>query len=297
MAGYFDENQYENIKDRIKRFYVRFPEGRITTDILHQEKDEVVTKSYLYKNQEEQIAGTPLATGIAREEKPTGKGFAIDKYYENCETSSAGRALANYDMADHTKGGEASNASLQEMQSAMAMRETREREFEAKGKRGSTPQAPSAPPAGNMTKSAQILDRQIGEAKSVTKMMDKCPIHGCDWFQTSIGYAHPVCANGCNHEPNEKGWTVHDKNNTLKTDDGHVVWCPSPNHPMTQQNFFHAHRNVLGWDAAYVETVLKAPVEQIQSLHDSPEAEYSAVWGTLIRNAKESSDDNIWDQE
>ena len=90
MAGFFDENQYENIKDRIKRFYVRFPEGRIITDILHQEKDEVVTKSYLYKNQEEQIAGTPLATGIAREEKPTGKGFGIDKYYENCETSSAG---------------------------------------------------------------------------------------------------------------------------------------------------------------------------------------------------------------
>ena len=66
---------------------------------------------------------------------------------------------------------------------------------------------------------------------------------------------------------------------------------------MTQQKFFFAHSDVLGWDAAYVETVLKAPVEQIQTLHDSPEAEYSAVWGTLIRNAKESRDDNIWEQE
>ena len=182
---------------------------------------------------------------------------------------------------------------MQEMQSAMAMRETREREFEAKGTRGSTPQAPSAPPAA----SAPAPVQQQPSAAPIKKMMDTCPIHGCDWFQTSKGYAHPVCANGCNHEADEKGRFHHDEENPYKNDNGYIVWCPSPNHPMTQQRFFFAHSDVFGWKAAYVETVLKAPVEQIQSLHDSPESEYGAVWGTLLRNAKESSDSNIWDQE
>ena len=273
----FDLNDYEMVKDRIPLFYEKYPEGRITCDIITENADWVTMKAYLWRNLEDQVTNAPLATGIARE---TPGGF-IEKYYENCETSAIGRGLANLNMFDGNR------PSREEMESAQSMQEARAKKQTSKPTKS----------GGNMTKSAQILDRQIGEAKSVTKMMDTCPIHGCDWFQTKSGWAHPVCANGCNHEADETGRINHDRDNPHKNDKGYAVWCPSPNSPLTQQKFFFAHSDVLGWDAAYVETVLKAPVEQIQTLHDSPETEYSAVWGTLIRNAKESSDDNIWEQE
>jgi hypothetical protein len=276
----FNLNDYEMVKDRIPLFYEKYSDGRITCDIITENADWVTMKAFLWKDMESQVANAPLSTGIAREIP----GGFIDKYYENCETSAIGRALANLNMFDGNRPSREEMESAQSMQEARAMKQT-----------APVQQQPSA--GGNMTKSAQILDRQMGEAKSVKKMMDKCPIHGCEWFQTKSGYAHPVCANGCNHEADERGYINHDRDNPLKNDKGFGIWCPSPNSPLTEQKFFFAHSDVLGWDAAYVETILKAPVEQIQSLHDLPESEYSAVWGTLLLNAKESSDSNIWEQE
>ena len=275
----FDLNDYEMVKDRIPLFYEKYPEGRITCDIITENADWVTMKAYLWRSLEDQVTNAPLATGIARE---TPGGF-IEKYYENCETSAIGRGLANLNMFDGNRPSREEMESAQSMQEARAMKQT-------------------SKPKGTTTRSvtAVAVDGEginFGGRPPVKKMMNKCPIHGCDWFQTKSGWAHPVCANGCNHEADETGRINHDRDNPHKNDKGYAVWCPSPNSPLTQQKFFFAHSDVLGWDAAYVETVLKAPVEQIQTLHDSPEAEYSAVWGTLIRNAKESRDDNIWEQE
>ncbi len=271
----FNLNDYEMVKDRIPLFYEKYSDGRITCDIITENADWVTMKAFLWKDMESQVANAPLSTGIAREIP----GGFIDKYYENCETSAIGRALANLNMFDGNR------PSREEMESAQSMQEARAMKQTVRPK----PQAPSTPPPASAPTQQSI-------AVPVTKMMDKCPIHGCEWFQTKSGYAHPVCANGCNHEADERGYINHDRDNPLKNDKGFGVWCPSPNSPLTEQKFFFAHSDVLGWDA-YVETILKAPVEQIQSLHDLPETEYSAVWGTLIRNAKESSDSNIWEQE
>ena len=264
----FDLNDYEMVKDRIPLFYEKYPEGRITCDIITENADWVTMKAYLWRNLEDQVTNAPLATGIARE---TPGGF-IEKYYENCETSAIGRGLANLNMFDGNRPSREEMESAQSMQQARAMKQT------SKPK----PQAPSAPPP---------------TSAPVTKMMDKCPIHGCDWFQTKSGYAPPVCANGCTHEADETGRINHDRDNPHKNDKGYAVWCPSPNSPLTQQKFFFAHSDVLGWDAAYVETVLKATPAQVQSLYDAPEDEFSSVWGHLIQASAESRDDNIWDQE
>ena len=290
----FNLNDYEMVKDRIPLFYQEHDDGRITCDILTENADWVTMKAYLWLNAEEQKNNTPLATGIARE-VPGGR---IDKYTENCETSAIGRALANLNMFDANYNSKNSRPSREEMESAQSMQEARAMKQTSKPK---PQQSLRISEENSMTLSGKgpitIGETRPSAPAPVKKMMDKCPIHGCDWFQTKSGWAHPVCANGCNHEADETGRINHDRDNPHKNDKGYAVWCPSPNSPLTQQKFFFAHSDVLGWDAAYVETVLKAPVEQIQSLHDSPESEYGAVWGTLLRNAKESSDSNIWDQE
>ena len=44
----FDLNDYEMVKDRIPLFYEKYPEGRITCDIITENADWVTMKAYLW---------------------------------------------------------------------------------------------------------------------------------------------------------------------------------------------------------------------------------------------------------
>lgn len=79
------------VKDRLPIFYDYFPDGRIITEIVSESDRHVTIKASIYADKDELANGTPLATGLAREVA----GGRIEKYTENCETSSIGRALAN----------------------------------------------------------------------------------------------------------------------------------------------------------------------------------------------------------
>ena len=98
----FDLNNYETVEDRLKVFWKDYPEGRIETEVVHITDDGtcVTIKSAIYK----EINDTnPVATGIAQETKGQG-GFAnADAWMENCETSSIGRALANWKYQGNNK--------------------------------------------------------------------------------------------------------------------------------------------------------------------------------------------------
>jgi hypothetical protein len=110
----FNVEDYEMVKDRIPLFLEKYPEGRINTEVI-SENDGVTMKAYLYKSLEEQVSCAPLSTGIAREVP----GGFIDKYYENCETSAIGRALANINLYNGDR------PSYEEMNSAKSMKETK----------------------------------------------------------------------------------------------------------------------------------------------------------------------------
>ena len=118
----FNIKDYEMVKDRIPLFYETHKDGRILTEVISESSDRVTIKAYLYKSLEEQVSCAPLSTGIAMEKelKPGVKG--IHKYYENCETSAIGRALANLDLYNKNKD----RASFEEMKSAELMEEASE---------------------------------------------------------------------------------------------------------------------------------------------------------------------------
>ena len=80
---------YVEVNVRIMKFYEKYPEGRILTEIVKWENDVIVMKATAYRD------GTdvPASTGFAYEKE--GSSF-INKTsaLENCETSAVGRCLA-----------------------------------------------------------------------------------------------------------------------------------------------------------------------------------------------------------
>jgi len=111
----FNLQDYEPVEDRLRRFWEDYPEGRIFTDLVHNENGQVIIKAYLFKNALDQ---TPWATGYA-EERVTERGINATSYVEVCETSALGRALANANYAAKGK-----RPSREEMQKAERQRTT-----------------------------------------------------------------------------------------------------------------------------------------------------------------------------
>ena len=91
--GRFNLNNYEEVKDRLPKFYEKYPDGRIVTEIekISDDYSTVIFRAEIYRNFEDD---KPLATGYAFEVK--GEGM-VNKtsHIENGETSAIGRALAN----------------------------------------------------------------------------------------------------------------------------------------------------------------------------------------------------------
>ena len=101
--------EYVEVNERLKYFRSNYPNYSLVSEITHIDSEMVVVKSDIINEN-----GKVLASGHAHEEK--GANY-INKtsYVENCETSSWGRALANFGI-----GIDESVASAQELQMAIS---------------------------------------------------------------------------------------------------------------------------------------------------------------------------------
>lgn len=102
----FNLEDYETVEARLEKFWAAYPQGRVTTELVHHSAERFIVLSTIYRDIQD---AQPFATGYAEEivgATPVNKTSAL----ENCETSSLGRALANGGFA--TKG---KRASQQEM--------------------------------------------------------------------------------------------------------------------------------------------------------------------------------------
>lgn len=88
--GNFNLEDYEPVQSRIKKFYEKYPDGRILSELMSPvgQLETVVFQSRVFNGE------VMLANGWAFEK--FGQGF-VNKtcHLENCETSAIGRALAN----------------------------------------------------------------------------------------------------------------------------------------------------------------------------------------------------------
>lgn len=88
----FNPDEYITVHERIEKFYVKFPNGRILTSVVEHNAETgfVLIRAEIYREPDDAL---PAATGHAYELRSAGH-VQQGSYVEVCETSSVGRALA-----------------------------------------------------------------------------------------------------------------------------------------------------------------------------------------------------------
>lgn len=132
----FNLANYKTVASRIDEFWEKYPNGSIETemvfnDVINYGNDvdqenvtrvvfKATVKVPIYDIPEPEKFGSSslriLATGYAEENDNDSK---IDKFYENCETSAIGRALANANFGVKNSDGELVRPSREEMESVL----------------------------------------------------------------------------------------------------------------------------------------------------------------------------------
>ena len=77
---------YESVAERIEKFWIHYPMGRIDSKLVHQDGNRYIIQTDLYRDTQDMI---PYATDFAEEIRSSSNRFPL----ENCVTSSIGRAL------------------------------------------------------------------------------------------------------------------------------------------------------------------------------------------------------------
>lgn len=108
-------DNYEEVKDRLPRFWAKSKDGRIVTEIIdHSENwERIVYKASLFEG------ATLIATGHAMDWKGKDNQANRTNWIEVAETSAIGRAIANSRYQDPN----AERASREEMEVAIARQE------------------------------------------------------------------------------------------------------------------------------------------------------------------------------
>lgn len=92
---------YEMVKDRITRFYERYPDGRLVTRSVKfvqiEQRHYVLVKALAYRT----VDDPHPATGTAMDPIPGLNNFSRFSEVECAETSAIGRSLANLGMGGH----------------------------------------------------------------------------------------------------------------------------------------------------------------------------------------------------
>ena len=97
--AFFNPDQYATVAERIEQFYLRFPEGRINTELVTRDRGEITFKAFVFRTAAETLAA---ATGWASEREGDGDVNTV-ACLENSETSAVGRALANLGFTASSK--------------------------------------------------------------------------------------------------------------------------------------------------------------------------------------------------
>lgn len=109
--AFFNLDNYEPVADRIAKFWEKYPNGRLHTEVILINEKEVVMKASAYTDREDL---RPASIDFAQE-NVAAKGVNATSWVENCATSALGRCLATLNFATRKDGG-TSRASREEMQ-------------------------------------------------------------------------------------------------------------------------------------------------------------------------------------
>lgn len=160
----FNPDEYITVSERIEKFYAKFPQGRILTNIIEHSAETgfILIRAEVYRDPEDTL---PAATGHAYELRSAGH-VQAGSYVEVCETSSVGRALAllGFEVRRGVASREEVIRGAKKQQAAAAATAA---PATARPERPSPPErtdAPAAPPAQTSDEAAPDLDTRILQA-------------------------------------------------------------------------------------------------------------------------------------
>jgi len=130
----FDLSQYETVDQRLEKFWVKYPDGAIITELVAHKDDRFIFKASVYKTYADAI---PFATGFA-EEIVAGRGVNSTSACENAESSAIGRALHTGGISKHSEG--RPRPSAEEMAKVSRANEVKAKVEEVKAKMADTSQ-------------------------------------------------------------------------------------------------------------------------------------------------------------
>lgn len=85
----FDLSSYEPVAERITKFWTKYPNGRLHTEIVLINETEIVVKASAYTDRDD---AKPAAIDFAQETRNSSH-INRNSFVENCSTSAIGRAL------------------------------------------------------------------------------------------------------------------------------------------------------------------------------------------------------------
>lgn len=88
---------YESVAERIEKFWILYPAGRISTEIVYQNGDRYIVRCDLYRDINDLI---PFSTDFAEEIRSNVNRFPL----ENASTSSIGRSLHTSGLSKFSEG-------------------------------------------------------------------------------------------------------------------------------------------------------------------------------------------------
>jgi len=128
----FDLSQYETVDQRLEKFWVKYPDGAIITELVAHKDDRFIFKASIYKTFADSL---PFATGFA-EEIVSGRGVNSTSACENAESSAIGRALHTGGISKHSEG--KPRPSAEEMNKVVAASKVKANIDEVKAKMAQT---------------------------------------------------------------------------------------------------------------------------------------------------------------
>jgi hypothetical protein len=100
MNYMFNLENYETVDERLEKFWEKYPDGRIATELVSAQEGRYIVQAFIYKTYADPVA---FATGLAEETIST-RGVNATSACENAESSAIGRALHTGGISKHSEG-------------------------------------------------------------------------------------------------------------------------------------------------------------------------------------------------
>ena len=175
------QDEYDQVEDRLKKFWEDNPNGRIDTKVIHVNADftNAIHRCEVYKDIKDEF---PVATGIAQDQQGP-KGANQTSWIENGETSAVGRALANWKYAAKKR------PSVTEMQKVENLKDTQVTKSAAQtsNSKGYTP-----PPSVQKKLDGAVQDSDL-TGKSIEDKLETIGVSVDEKVVITKGTVEPKC--------------------------------------------------------------------------------------------------------